>query len=251
MKNLGDIYTTKKEHAILDVLMPGGVNWELFVNEEDGDCLNDCPFYSKDKEICHGPYRTECTVNWAKTEANVRTLKVMSHVLHHFEYYNRNDISIKRNNLASSLVNIKRKTTDILESLETNQKGIESYALKMQRSNQYEFRKNLIDYWQGCAVTGIKDDVFLVASHIVPWSQCSKYDKMNKYNGLLLLAPIDFLFDNYHLSFDDKGNGILTSAGKKVAHAFGITPKIKLTKIDKKHLPFLRKHRKQLMKINS
>jgi putative restriction endonuclease len=126
-------------------------------------------------------------------------------------------------------------------------KGIMSYGLKKQRSNQYLFRKILFEYWKGCAVTGIKNEAFLVASHIIPWNKCSDSDKLNKFNGLLLLAPLDFLFDNYHLTFDEHGNGILSSAGKKLAKSFGITSNIKLMKFEKKFIPFLKEHRKNLI----
>jgi hypothetical protein len=72
------------------------------------------------------------------------------------------------------------------------------------------YRKALLNYWQGrCSFTGHKKESLLVASHIKPWSKSSPSEQTNIHNGLLLLSPIDKLFDRGYLSFDDDGEVLL------------------------------------------
>ena len=70
------------------------------------------------------------------------------------------------------------------------------------RVGQGQFRKKLIDYWNGCAVTGFTDTRFLVASHIKPWRSSSDRDRLNEFNGLLLLPNLDKAFDLGFISFN-------------------------------------------------
>jgi len=63
------------------------------------------------------------------------------------------------------------------------------------RIGQGEFRKKLITYWNGCAVTDCKLIKILRASHIKPWRFSTNAERLDEYNGLLLLPSIDSLFD--------------------------------------------------------
>ena len=70
--------------------------------------------------------------------------------------------------------------------------------LVVQRVGQDIFRKSLEDYWQACcAVTGIRDRSLLRASHIRPWADCTDSERLDVYNGLLLVAHLDAAFDKH------------------------------------------------------
>lgn len=81
----------------------------------------------------------------------------------------------------------------------------EKSTLISSRIGQGVFRNGLIDYWQGCAVTGYKDTRLLVASHIKPWRASKNKERLDVHNGLLLLPNIDKVFDLGYITFTDKG----------------------------------------------
>ncbi|WP_120968820.1 HNH endonuclease signature motif containing protein [Comamonas sp. lk] len=80
------------------------------------------------------------------------------------------------------------------------------------RMGQGGYRTALLRAWDGmCALTGIKCPEMLVASHIKPWSESNKREKLDVENGLLLSANVDSLFDRFLISFEDDGT-LLTSS---------------------------------------
>ena len=61
-----------------------------------------------------------------------------------------------------------------------------------ERRGQPKFRKDLVDYFGGCVITGCKDIPALEAAHIIAYNG----DETNSiYNGLLLRSDIHTLFD--------------------------------------------------------
>ena len=89
----------------------------------------------------------------------------------------------------------------------------EAHAITTQRVGQQIFREKLINHWNGqCAVSGISNLALLRASHIKPWSQCkTSYERLDKYNGILLSANLDAAFDSGLISFDSSGNIMFSS----------------------------------------
>ncbi|VAW95010.1 putative type II restriction endonuclease [hydrothermal vent metagenome] len=87
------------------------------------------------------------------------------------------------------------------ESVETTQKAV----LVNTRVGQGKFRESLIKYWKGCAVTGYQLTQFLVASHIKLWRDANNDERLDKYNGILLLPNLDKAFDLGYICFTDKG----------------------------------------------
>lgn len=90
--------------------------------------------------------------------------------------------------------------------------GTEAERLVRQRVGQERFREALFEYWGGaCAVTGATLPEVLRASHAMPWAECSSdAERLDVFNGFLLVANLDALFDRFLISFDDAG-GILIS----------------------------------------
>lgn len=69
------------------------------------------------------------------------------------------------------------------------------------RVNQNVFRQIVLANYDGrCALTGIDLSEFLVASHIIPWSENEK-ERLNPENGICLSSLYDRAFDKGLISF--------------------------------------------------
>jgi len=86
-------------------------------------------------------------------------------------------------------------------------RGTEREQLVKQRIGQDIFREALFKYWKNCcAITTLDIPEMLRASHIKPWADCDNdSDRLNIYNGFLLSANYDAIFDKGLITFDDKG----------------------------------------------
>lgn len=81
------------------------------------------------------------------------------------------------------------------------------------RTKQAKFRQGLFDLWGGkCALTGESFEPLLRASHAKPWAESNNEERMSPYNGLLLRADIDVLFDGGWITFADDGTVVLAKA---------------------------------------
>lgn len=90
---------------------------------------------------------------------------------------------------------------------------LEKETIILSRIGQGKFRDDLIDLWKGSGVISQFDDTrFLNASHIKPWKKSTNHEKIDKYNGLLLLPTYDKLFDLGFISFDDNGIIIISNS---------------------------------------
>lgn len=88
--------------------------------------------------------------------------------------------------------------------------NLEKESIILSRIGQGKFREELIELWKGCAISKFEDTRFLIASHIKPWKKSTNHEKIDKYNGLLLLPTYDRLFDLGYISFDDNGKIIIS-----------------------------------------
>lgn len=73
--------------------------------------------------------------------------------------------------------------------------------LRAARDGQGIFRTNLLAFG-ACAVTGLTNPAFLIASHIRPWAKSEITQKLDVNNGLLLAAGVDSAFDGGYIGFD-------------------------------------------------
>jgi putative restriction endonuclease len=124
----------------------------------------------------------------------------------------------------------------------------EALRLTKQRVGQNLFRQALMDYWGGaCAVTGLYLPELLRASHAKPWADCATdAERLDVFNGFLLSAQLDALFDSGLITFEDQG--LLHPSAKLTAvHRLllGLTddPPLRLRWISPAHLPYLAWHR--------
>ena len=114
------------------------------------------------------------------------------------------------------------------------------------RIGQGRFREDLISYWQGCAITKYQNNSFLIASHIKPWANSNNEERLDPYNGFLLLANIDKAFDLGYISFDDRGR-ILISEQLEDYQALGINEHMNVL-LAKQHQYYLAFHRESRFK---
>lgn len=112
------------------------------------------------------------------------------------------------------------------------------------RLGQGRFRRNLIEYWKGCSMTGVEDASLLRASHIKPWRSSTNTERLEPWNGLLLLPHFDHVFDRGLISFRDTGAIVISPAlGTGARRALGLDDALHLRQVDNRHLDYLRYHR--------
>lgn len=127
--------------------------------------------------------------------------------------------------------------------------GTEVERMVRQRVGQKKFRDAMLGYWGGaCAVTGVAIPDVLRASHAKPWAECtSDAERLDVFNGFLLSANLDALFDRFLISFDENGKLLIGSAlaGYNL-NLLGIAPDMNLRWLAPQHQPYLNFHRNKL-----
>ena len=124
----------------------------------------------------------------------------------------------------------------------------EREALSKARLGQGGFRRDLLSLWEGCAVTGIKVPEILRASHIKPWRHSDNVERLDPYNGLLLLPQYDALFDRGLISFGYDGQIDISKALKrKDLPSLGITRNDRLRFVKDGHRHYLTYHRERIL----
>ncbi len=129
--------------------------------------------------------------------------------------------------------------------------GTEVERLTRQRVGQDVFREALLDYWGGaCAVTGLTLPEVLRASHAKPWADCaSDEERLNVFNGLLLVAHLDALFDRGLITFD-AGGGMVIAPRLSAEHraSLHVSEGLRLRWLAPEHLPYLEWHRQHVFR---
>jgi hypothetical protein len=156
-----------------------------------------------------------------------------------FTYKNFNELKEKFYIVDDNLLND-------LEEILGEKISTEKENLVKCRIGQGEFRDKLIEYWKGCSVTGLKQSDILIASHIKPWSKANNKERLDLFNGLLLLPTLDKLFDRGYVSFDDNGKILIAEALKDFG-LLGITKDMNIS-IKKEHKKYLSYHRNEIFK---
>ncbi len=114
------------------------------------------------------------------------------------------------------------------------------------RVGQGKFREKLIKYWKGCALTGYPSTQFLVASHIKPWRAANDQERLDTYNGILLLPNLDKAFDLGYISFTEKGQ-IQVSEFVEAPHNLGIQQTMQINLVSQ-HQDYLAYHREEIFR---
>ena len=151
----------------------------------------------------------------AKIKDYVEVLSEMSLEVINGEYYAVGNHDVKHSRRASP--NVAQDVSDIFDfTIEKTERE----NLVLSRVGQGKFRQNVIDDWgngECCALTLTNIREILVASHIVPWSECeSNEQRLDGANGILLCAHIDKLFDSHLLTFVKKGSKFVSKLSPKI-----------------------------------
>ena len=113
------------------------------------------------------------------------------------------------------------------------------------RRGQGKYRESLISLWGGCSVTGCTAIPFLRASHIKPWRDSNNVERLDKFNGLLLIPNLDALFDGGLISFDTCGKIIISqSLDTDTVKKLGVDSDAVLSSISPNNECYLKYHRK-------
>ena len=140
--------------------------------------------------------------------------------------------------------------SDLIDDIETIIKDeiipkTEKEQLISARIGQGNYRNKLINLWKKCAVSKCEMTELLIASHIKPWSKSTNIEKLDPYNGLLLLPNYDKLFDKGLISFEDNGKIIISPLIKEEEYkVLGISPNDELFKVYDENKPYLEEHRR-------
>lgn len=141
---------------------------------------------------------------------------------------------------------LKAMQSEIEEDIEKLEKDdsvseTEKDRLIKSRLGQGIFRKSLSDYWQGCSVTGYQFSKFLIASHIKPWRSSNNNERMDMFNGLLLIPNLDKAFDKGFITFKKNGNVVISDLLQK-RELLGIKSDLRV-KLTDQHQQYLEYHR--------
>ena len=137
-----------------------------------------------------------------------------------------------------------------VETMSAEARGTEVERLVRQRVGQARYRDALLTYWGGsCAVTGVAVTEALRASHAKPWAECADdAERLDAFNGFLLVANLDALFDRFLISFDDAGH-LLTSTrlSQSDLPGLGIHSGMTLRWLASEHRHYLQWHRERFL----
>lgn len=126
----------------------------------------------------------------------------------------------------------------------------ERNALTRARVGQGLFRERLIEFWHGCSISSFSHYDILMASHIKPWRVSDNQQRLDVYNGLLLLPNFDKLFDKGYISFDDSGKVVFSRYFARFDRTLlGIDDTTRLLRIEEAHKPYLRFHREHCLML--
>jgi len=124
----------------------------------------------------------------------------------------------------------------------------EVQRLVRQRVGQDRYRQAMMSYWGGaCAVTGLALAPALRASHAKPWAECSSdAERLDVFNGFLLNANLDALFDKFLISFTNEG-GLLVSKQLSMSERrlLGLHTSLCLRWVAPRHAIYLDFHRER------
>ena len=158
----------------------------------------------------------------------------------HIEFQTKRNFEDTGNPLVE-IRDFEQRTTEILET--------QREAVIQSRIGQGKFRTDLLRYWACCAVTGCQATEILKASHIKPWRDSDNAERLDPFNGLLLIPNLDSAFDSGLISFSDEGVILISSQlSKEDAERLNIHPELKISTLTKEHCKYLAYHREYIFK---
>ena len=120
--------------------------------------------------------------------------------------------------------------------------------MMLSRRGQGRFRNETLRFWGGrCAVSGLPEICFLVASHIKPWKDADPNERLDGFNGLPLTPNLDRAFDRGYVSFAEDGSIMISPVlGVESVQALGIRPDMALRICDERIGAYMTYHREHI-----
>lgn len=120
--------------------------------------------------------------------------------------------------------------------------------MMLSRRGQGRFRNDTLRFWGGCcAVSGLPDSCFLVASHIKPWKDANPNERLDGFNGLPLTPNLDRAFDRGYVSFAEDGSIMISPVmSVESMQALGIRPDMALRICDERIGTYMAHHREHI-----
>lgn len=120
--------------------------------------------------------------------------------------------------------------------------------MMLSRRGQGRFRIETLRFWGGrCAVSGLPESSFLVASHIKPWKDANPNERLDGFNGLPLTPNLDRAFDRGYVSFAQTGSIMISPAmSAESMRALGIRRDMALRIFDERIGTYLAYHREHI-----
>jgi predicted restriction endonuclease len=88
----------------------------------------------------------------------------------------------------------------------------------------------------------------LRASHIKPWRACNNEERLDHFNGLLLMPNLDLAFDNGLITFNKEGEIIISDIlSNSDADLLGLKSNIRV-KLNPRHQPYMQYHRESIFR---
>lgn len=207
------------------------MSWMAFIAKN-----NEIPTELTDEEISKilaSENEKRVSRNIYKTEKDMGNFRSTLRKYREFLLFNLNDKKAK-------------EIDNEIESIKSNKSisKTEKESIIVSRIGQGDFRKRLIQYWHGCSISRFRKYDILVASHIKPWRDSTNEERLDTFNGLLLLPNYDKLFDKGYISFDFDGKIIFSKfISTEDKEILGMTNDISLIKVDDKHKKYLEYHK--------
>ena len=137
-----------------------------------------------------------------------------------------------------------------LSSMASVAQNTEVLRMVRQRVGQQAYRQTIMQYWgSACAVTGLVLPQALRASHAKPWAEyTTDAERLDVYNGFLLNANLDALFDNFLISFTDDGKLLVSrQISQSDRECLGLNSSMRLRWIAASHIKYLEFHRQKFV----
>ena len=150
--------------------------------------------------------------------------------------------ALKKGNFLDSVADLAVTEAD---EIDAQLPATQRRALINARVGQGGYRQRMLRIWgKRCAITGCDIECVLVASHAKPWRDSSNAERLDPYNGLLLSASIDRLFDQGLIAFDERGMVLFSAAlGTSNLASIGLDSTAQLRQVHARHKPYLQAHR--------
>lgn len=118
--------------------------------------------------------------------------------------HNKNELRDKEKICNNEVIEEVQKIEE--EIVPLNIDGESKKAIVNVRINQGKFRDLLLKrYNKKCCLCDVKNQEFLIASHIKPWAKSESKEKADVDNGFLMCPNHDRLFDKGYITFDEDG----------------------------------------------